>query len=201
VWWICTPAAHIHHTLRSQRADPTSPWAYSVTPSTRSLPTTAPVPVAVAVYIFEVGIVVTIQAFVWQDLLADGKPIYHHVADRVAEWAGPNLGESGYSLVGAVVGATAPEQLAELRARLPGILFLVPGYGHQGGTAQDVAAAFDENGLGALVNNSRGITYAYSRPAARARFGDRWQAAIEQAVRDMSDDLAANTTTSRLKST
>lgn len=137
----------------------------------------------------------------FQDLRADGEPLYLHVADRVAEWAGPNQGESGYSLVGAVVGATAPEQLAELRARLPGILFLVPGYGHQGGTARDVAAAFDDNGLGALVNNSRGITYAYSRPAARAQHSDHWQAAIEQAVRDMSDDLAANTTTSRLKST
>jgi orotidine-5'-phosphate decarboxylase len=137
----------------------------------------------------------------FQELQSDGKPLYQHVADRVADWAGPYLGDSGYSLVGAVVGATAPEQLAELRARLPGILFLVPGYGHQGGTAHDVAAAFDDDGLGALVNNSRGITYAYSRPAAQARHGYHWQAAIEQAVRDMSDDLAANTTTSRLKST
>ena len=135
----------------------------------------------------------------FQDLVADGKAIYQHVADHVAEWALPYRGEAGYSLVGAVVGATAPEQLAELRAALPGILFLVPGYGHQGGTAHDVASAFDENGLGALINNSRGITYAYARPASQAKFGDRWLEAIENAVREMSDDLAAHTTTARLR--
>jgi orotidine-5'-phosphate decarboxylase len=135
----------------------------------------------------------------FQDLVADGKAIYQHVADHVAEWAAPYRGESGYSLVGAVVGATAPEQLAELRAALPGVLFLVPGYGHQGGTAHDVASAFDENGLGALINNSRGITYAYARPASQAKFGDRWLEAVENAVREMSDDLAAHTTTARLR--
>lgn len=134
----------------------------------------------------------------FQELEASGKPIYQHVADRVAEWAKPHRGESGYSLVGAVVGATAPEQLADLRKALPGILFLVPGYGHQGGTARDVAAAFDANGLGAIINSSRGITYAYSQPKAQARFKDRWLDAIEQAVREMSDDLAAHTSTSRL---
>jgi orotidine-5'-phosphate decarboxylase len=101
--------------------------------------------------------------------------------------------------VGAVVGATYPGQLAELRSALPGIPFLVPGYGSQGATSRDVAAAFDENGLGALVNNSRGITGAHERTAYRARFGDRWQAAVEQAVRDMIDDLAANTDAGRLR--
>ena len=70
-------------------------------------------------------------------------------------------GGSGYSLLGAVVGATYPAELAELRAALPGVLFLVPGYGAQGGTAADVAAAFDADGLGAIVNNSRGLTFAY----------------------------------------
>ena len=109
------------------------------------------------------------------------------------------VGESGYSLVGAVVGATYPGQLAELRAELPGIPLLVPGYGSQGGTSRDVAAAFDEDGLGALINNSRGITGAHDRPAYRDRFGDRWQAAVEQAVRDMIDDLAANTPAGRLR--
>ena len=76
----------------------------------------------------------------------------------------------------------------------------MPGYGTQGGTARDVAAAFDENGLGALINNSRGITYAYERPAYHARFGGDWQSAIDQAVRDMIDDLAANTNAGRLRS-
>jgi len=135
----------------------------------------------------------------FQDLLTDGKPLYRHVAARLAQWAEPHRSELGYSMLGAVVGATCPEQLAELRAVLPGILFLVPGYGTQGGTARDIAGAFDANGFGALVNNSRGITFAYERPAYHARFGADWQSAIAQAVRDMIDDLAANTQASRLQ--
>jgi orotidine-5'-phosphate decarboxylase len=134
----------------------------------------------------------------FQDLVADGKPLYRHVGDRLKGWAQSHVGEDGYSLVGAVVGATYPEQLAELRQCLPGIILLIPGYGTQGGSAQDVAAAFDENGLGALINNSRGITYAYERPAYRARFGGDWQSAIAQAVRDMVDELAANSRAGRL---
>ena len=77
--------------------------------------------------------------------------------------------------------------------------FLVPGYGTQGGSASDVAPAFDDSGLGALVNNSRGITFAYRKPSAVARFGDDWRGAIAQAVRDMVDDLAANSNAARLK--
>ncbi|WP_435007257.1 orotidine-5'-phosphate decarboxylase [Tundrisphaera lichenicola] len=135
----------------------------------------------------------------FQDLVADGRPIYRHVAEKLSEWAEPHRGASGYSLVGAVVGATYPAELAELRQALPGIPFLVPGYGTQGGTASDIAPAFDDQGLGALVNNSRGIAFAYKKPAAIARFGDDWKAAVAQAVRDMADDLAAHSTTSRLR--
>ncbi len=135
----------------------------------------------------------------FQDLVAQGRPIYQHVADKLVQWAASYVGESGYSLVGAVVGATYPGQLADLRGTLTGIPLLVPGYGTQGGTSRDVAAAFDENGLGALINNSRGITHAFERPAYRARFADRWQSAVEQAVRDMIDDLAANTHAGRLR--
>lgn len=135
----------------------------------------------------------------FQDLVANGRPLYRHVAGRLAQWAAPHRGESGYSLVGAVVGATYPQQLVELRAELPGVLFLVPGYGAQGGSAQDVAGAFDADGLGALINNSRGLTSAYARPAYQARFGDAWQRAIEQAVRGMIDDLAQNTGAGRLR--
>lgn len=140
------------------------------------------------------------SAVEFQDLVADGRPLYRHVADRLRQWAAPYVSESGYSLVGAVVGATYPGQLAELRDALPGIPLLVPGYGTQGGTSRDVAAAFDPHGLGALINNSRGITHAYERPAYRARFAERWQAAIDQAVRDMIEDLAANTNSGRLRS-
>ncbi len=139
------------------------------------------------------------SAIEFQDLVADGRPLYRHVAERLAQWAAPFRGTSGYSLLGAVVGATYPAQLAELREALPGVLFLVPGYGTQGGTAADTAAAFDAEGLGAIINNSRGLTFAYRLPAF-ARFGADWQAAIDEAVRAMADDLAANTPSGRLRS-
>ncbi len=135
----------------------------------------------------------------FQDLSVGGKPLYHHVAERLNHWAAPHRGSAGYSLVGAVVGATYPEQLTELRALLPGVFFLVPGFGSQGGTALDVAGAFDDDGLGALINNSRGITFAYTRAAYRAQFGSDWQLAVEHALRDMIGDLAANTRASRLQ--
>lgn len=134
----------------------------------------------------------------FQDLDCEGRPLYRHVAERLADWAAPERGDSGYSLVGAVVGATYPEELAFLREALPGVPFLVPGYGSQGGTGADVAAAFDSNGLGAIVNNSRGLTFAYERPEYRDRFGRDWQRAIEQAVEEMIGDLAANTPAGRL---
>ncbi len=136
----------------------------------------------------------------FQDLKADGLPLYRHVANRLAAWAGDHRGTSGYSLVGAVVGATYPEQLAELRAALPGIVFLVPGYGAQGGAAADVAAAFDSDGLGAIVNSSRGLTFAYKRPEFAHHAADDWQGAIRAAVLQMADDLAAHTASNRLRS-
>jgi orotidine-5'-phosphate decarboxylase len=135
----------------------------------------------------------------FQDLIAGGKPVYVHVAERLRKWAEPYKGEAGYSLVGAVVGATYAQQLAELRELLPGVPLLVPGYGTQGATSADIAGAFDADGLGAVINNSRGITFAYERPAYHARFGSDWQSAIAQAVRDMIDDLAANTNAGRLR--
>jgi orotidine-5'-phosphate decarboxylase len=136
----------------------------------------------------------------FQDLRCDGLPLYRHVARKVLDWGAGHQGEMGYNLVGAVVGATYPQELAELRGALPGILFLIPGYGTQGGTSRDIAAAFDENGLGALVNNSRGITFAYSRAPYRAKFAGNWQGAVAQALDDMVGDLAANTAAGRLQS-
>jgi orotidine-5'-phosphate decarboxylase len=97
-----------------------------------------------------------------QDLrLENGATVYQHMADLVAEWGRELVGGSGYSSVGAVVGATYPEQLKELRQRVPRVPFLVPGYGQQGGTAKDLAGAFDAQGLGAIVNSSRAINYAW----------------------------------------
>ena len=85
------------------------------------------------------------------------------MGDMCEHWGAESCGAYGYSAVGAVVGATYPAQLAELRAALPHTFFLVPGYGAQGGGANDVAPAFDANGLGAVINSSRGIMCAYKK--------------------------------------
>ncbi|WP_233579017.1 orotidine-5'-phosphate decarboxylase [Tautonia sociabilis] len=135
----------------------------------------------------------------FQDLIAEGKPVYRHVADRLVEWAEPLRGESGYSALGAVVGATYPQQLAELRAAMPGVIFLIPGYGAQGGTAADVAAGCNADGLGAVVNCSRGILFAFERPDLRERFGNDWRGAVAAAVGEMVEDLAAHTPMGKLR--
>ncbi|NMM94291.1 orotidine-5'-phosphate decarboxylase [Bifidobacterium oedipodis] len=95
--------------------------------------------------------------------LADGTKVYEHVADLVETWGSGSIGTHGYSRVGAVVGATHPEEGRALRARMPHTFFLVPGYGAQGGTAADVAGMFDDNGSGAIVNSSRGIIGAWKK--------------------------------------
>lgn len=134
-----------------------------------------------------------------QDLVADGKHIYEHVGSFVNRLAQESLGQCGYGAVGAVVGATWPEQLSQLRSAMPHTWFLVPGFGSQGGTAADVAGAFDHRGLGAIVNNSRGILFAYKQPPYAQKFGQaRWQEAVEAATRDMIDRLAADTPAGRL---
>jgi orotidine-5'-phosphate decarboxylase len=134
-----------------------------------------------------------------QDLVADGKPIYRHVAELVERLAVTTEGDNEYGAVGAVVGATYPQQLAELRAAMPHTWFLVPGFGSQGGTAADVAAAFDGQGRGAIVNNSRGIIFAHSLQPYRDRFGPaRWQAAAEAAANDMIAQLRAETPAGKL---
>ncbi|HEY5314638.1 MAG TPA: orotidine-5'-phosphate decarboxylase [Pirellulales bacterium] len=135
----------------------------------------------------------------FQDLDCGGKPLYRHVADYLETLAQPAAGPCGYAGIGAVVGATYPQQLAELRTALAHAWLLVPGYGSQGGTAKDVAPAFDARGLGALVNNSRGIIFAYRQPRFAAGLSPAtWQQAIERATRDMIAQLAAETTTGRL---
>lgn len=135
----------------------------------------------------------------FQDLLCPQRPLYRHVAEYVEGQAARTASDCGYGAVGAVVGATYPEQLAELRAAMPHTWFLVPGYGSQGAKARDVAAAFDAQGTGAIVNNSRGIILAYhSKPYAQ-RFGAlRWQEAIEAATQDMIEQLRADTPAGKL---
>lgn len=112
----------------------------------------------------------------FQGLNCDGKPLYVRVAEAVASWNGENLGECGLGDVGAVVGATHPRELAELRAMLPNVWFLIPGFGAQGGTAKDVALGYRPDGLGAIVNSSRGITFPFKPD------DPRWESAIELAT-------------------
>lgn len=127
----------------------------------------------------------------FQDLICDGQPLYRHVARHVESLSAETVGECGYGAVGAVVGATYPAQLAELRAVMPHTWFLVPGYGAQGGSATDVAPAFDAQGLGAIVNNSRGIIFAHARKEFAHIKPERWQEAVEAATREMIEQLAA----------
>jgi orotidine-5'-phosphate decarboxylase len=136
-----------------------------------------------------------------QDLVADGRPIYRHVAEHVEALASQTTGQCGYGLVGAVVGATYPRQAAELRAAMPHTWFLVPGYGSQGATAADVAGAFDDRGLGGIVNSSRAIIFAHARPEFAAKFGAaRWQEAVAAATRQMIAELRASTPAGQLAS-
>jgi orotidine-5'-phosphate decarboxylase len=95
-------------------------------------------------------------------LKATGRPLYETIAGIIEEIGKDLIGQSGYSSIGAVVGATFPEDGRRLRALMPHALILVPGYGEQGGSAESAAASFHENGLGAVVSSSRGITYAHS---------------------------------------
>ncbi len=122
-------------------------------------------------------------AGLFQDLVCDGKPVYRHVADAVARWNAPTLGACGLGAVGAVVGATHPRELAELRAALPGVWFLVPGYGAQGGSAADVRAAYRPDGLGAVVNSSRGVTFPFHPD------DPDWEARVVAAAKKASEEL------------
>ncbi len=98
-----------------------------------------------------------------QDKLIDGKALYGLLGEMCENWGEKLPGKYGYSGVGAVVGATYPQQIKELRNQMPKTFFLVPGYGAQGGKAEDIASAFDSRGLGAIVNSSRGILCAYKK--------------------------------------
>jgi len=132
----------------------------------------------------------------FQERSIDGQPLYSVVAKHVQSLAAADVGQSGYGSVGAVIGVTHPQQLTELRSTMPNTIFLVPGLGAQGGTAADVAGAFDENGLGAVINSSRAIIFAYERePFAGA---SSWQAAVEQATLETKQRIAADTLASKL---
>ncbi|MDE5593108.1 MAG: orotidine-5'-phosphate decarboxylase [Clostridiales bacterium] len=116
----------------------------------------------------------------------DGKPLYIRVGELIAEWGRGTVGKYGYSAVGAVVGATNPDEARALRKQFKSTFFLVPGYGAQGGKGKDAAAAFDQNGRGAIVNNSRGIIAAYKTDKYKGL--SYYDAARESAIA-MRDDL------------
>jgi orotidine-5'-phosphate decarboxylase len=119
----------------------------------------------------------------------EAKPLYEMMGYYVDSWGADEVGESGYSCVGAVVGATYPEQAKVLRKLMPNAFFLVPGYGAQGGGAADVKPCFNEDGLGAVVNSSRGIIFAYQVEGAGYEEADYGKAAAE-ACKVMAADLA-----------
>lgn len=121
-----------------------------------------------------------------QDMKTNGIYVYEHMADLVKSWGADLIGTYGYSSVGAVVGATYPEQAEALRERMPHTYFLVPGYGAQGGKAEDVAKSFNRDGLGAIVNASRSIMCAYQKNG-----GTLGDAARVEAIRMRDDILSA----------
>ena len=130
----------------------------------------------------------------FQDQLIDGKPLYELVGEKVAAWGEEHMGEK-YSYIGAVVGATYPEMGKVLRKVMPKSFILVPGYGAQGGQGKDLVHFFDEDGLGAIVNSSRGIIAAYKQEAyakfGAENFGDASRAAVEAMIADIHGALSA----------
>ena len=131
----------------------------------------------------------------FQDQLVNGRPLYELVGEKVAQWGEEHVGQSGYSYIGAVVGATYPEMGAVLRKLMPKTFILVPGYGAQGGKGKELVNFFNEDGLGAIVNSSRGIIAAYKQEKyakfGAENFGDASRAAVEDMVADISGALNA----------
>jgi orotidine-5'-phosphate decarboxylase len=124
-------------------------------------------------------------AGLFQDLDCGGVPLFLHVGRAVNTWSSENLGACGFGDVGAVVGATHPRELALLRQALPNTFFLVPGFGAQGGTAAEVGPAVRSDGLGAVVNSSRGILFPFQPEETQ------WEACVEAATRETIHALAA----------
>lgn len=128
------------------------------------------------------------SGFLQDQQLKNSQTVYQRIAQLVESHAQHSSGNSGYGNVGAVVGATYPEQLTELRQLMPHTWILIPGFGAQGGTAADVAHGFDAQGLGAIVNSSRGIIFAYQQSKYQTL---DWQTAVDTAAHDMAQELNA----------
>ena len=124
-----------------------------------------------------------------QDLRVNDQYLYEYIGGLVSEWGKDMIGESGFSKIGAVVGATHKEQGIRLREQMPHTFFLVPGYGAQGATAEDLAGTFNKEGLGSIVNSSRGIIAAYKKDLYKDYGEKEFAKASRQAVIDMRNDL------------
>ncbi|MGI9177192.1 MAG: orotidine-5'-phosphate decarboxylase [Pirellulales bacterium] len=136
----------------------------------------------------------------FQDLRCDGKTNYEHVATGVEQLAVRTAAGGRFGAVGAVVGATWPKQLDDLRAAMPHTWLLVPGFGRQGGRASDVRSAFYPDGMGAIIVSARDVIFAHARPEMNAGLADgQWQTAVDRACRDMLERLAADTPAAALR--
>jgi orotidine-5'-phosphate decarboxylase len=125
-----------------------------------------------------------------QDLRSERGSVYERTAELVGRWGEDSRGREGYSLLGAVAGATFPEELSDLRERMPHTPFLVPGFGAQGGGVDDVLGAFDSRGEGAVVNSSRGIIYAFRREPYKDKYGEKhWRKAVREAAESMRRNI------------
>lgn len=126
-----------------------------------------------------------------QDLIVEGEKLYEKVGKLTSSWGEQLIGKYGYSSVGAVVGATHPKQAEKLREIMPNTYFLVPGYGAQGGTAKELSVCFNKDGLGAIVNSSRGIIAAHQNKKYKDEYSEKeFAQAARAAVQDMKKDLA-----------
>ncbi len=125
-----------------------------------------------------------------QNLVTDGEMLYERVGKLVSQWGEDLIGKHGYSLLGAVVGATHPEEGRNLRQLMPHTFFLVPGYGAQGAKAEDLKGVFDDKGLGAIINSSRGIIAAYKSDKYKHEYSEQeFGLAARKAALDMKADL------------
>ncbi len=126
----------------------------------------------------------------FQDLLCGTKKLHQIIAEKIHTWGSRSIGTYGYSAIDAVVGATYPEDILILRKTMPNAYLLIPGYGSQGATAEDIKNCFNSDGYGAIINASRSILYAYNNRSWKDKYGAQtWKEAAQNAVMNMKEDL------------
>jgi orotidine-5'-phosphate decarboxylase len=126
----------------------------------------------------------------FQDLMCGEMKLHEIIAQKTHEWGKDLIGKEGYSAVGAVVGATYSQEMQTLRKIMPSAFFLVPGYGAQGATANDIKYCFNSDGLGAIINASRSILYAYNISPWKEKYGiNAWKDATREAVIKMNEEI------------